>query len=248
MWIGIISLFPKMFDAIKNYGITRQGIKKKLLQLDFCNPRDYVNNKYKIDAPIYGGGGIILKPEPLMKAIKEIKKKTKSKNIKVIYLSPQGKNINIKYIKTLLKYDFILICGRYKGIDERVIQYFIDEEISIGDYILSGGELPAMIVIDAVSRLIPGVLNNIASNKTDSFYNNGLLDCPHYTRPAIITNYSHVPDILLSGNHKKINDWKLQNSLGYTWLKRPDLLNKKKLNEKEKHLLKIFKKNFFNIK
>ncbi|QJC30632.1 tRNA (guanosine(37)-N1)-methyltransferase TrmD [Enterobacteriaceae endosymbiont of Neohaemonia nigricornis] len=245
MKISVISLFPKMFEPILNYGIIRQGIKKKLLKLNFWNPKDFTKyKKYRTDEAIYGGGGIILRPEPLIEAICAAKKELN--NIQTIYLSPQGKVINITYINSLLKKDIILVCGRYKGIDERVIKHYIDEEVSIGDYILSGGELPAMIIIDIITRLIPGVLNNIQSNRTDSFYNNGFLDCPNYTRPKNIKYLQDIPPILLSGNHKKIKEWRLKHSLGNTWLKRPDLLKNKKLTDTEIYLLNNFKKKFLN--
>ncbi|QJC29699.1 tRNA (guanosine(37)-N1)-methyltransferase TrmD [Enterobacteriaceae endosymbiont of Plateumaris pusilla] len=247
MWIGIISLFPEMFKSITDYGIISKGIKKKLLKLKFWNPRDYTKNKYhNVDCNIYGGGsGVLLKAEPLIKSINAAQYKANG-YAKLIYLSPQGKRINKSYIKNLLIYKkLILVCGRYKGIDERVINSYIEEEISIGDYILSGGELPAMVLIDVLARLIPGVLNKKSSNDTDSFFNNGLLDCPNYTRPKILKNMEKVPDILLSGNHKKIKEWRLQQSLGRTWLKRPDLFKKKKLTKEEKILFDQFKNNYF---
>ncbi|QJC37496.1 tRNA (guanosine(37)-N1)-methyltransferase TrmD [Enterobacteriaceae endosymbiont of Donacia thalassina] len=252
MWISIISLFPEMFKTIIKYGLIHKSIKKKLLNINFWNPRDFVKNKFsKVDSPIYGGGGgVILKAEPLIKSISKAKLEMRN-NVKIIYLSPQGKKINISYIKKLLSYNkMILLCGRYKGIDERVINNFIDEEVSIGDYILSGGELPAMILIDILVRQIPGVLNTMSSGNTDSFFNNGLLDSPHYTRPRIIKNVKKntVPSILLSGNHKKIKEWRLQQSLGMTWLKRPDLLRKKKLTKKEKFLFNKFKNSYLKNK
>lgn len=253
MWISIISLFPEMFKTIIKYGLINKSIKKKLLNINLFNPRDFIKNKFsKIDSNIYGGGGgVILKAEPLIKSIYQAKKEMKN-NIKIIYLSPQGKKIDISYIKKLLSYNkMILICGRYKGIDERIINNFVDEEVSIGDYILSGGELPAMILLDILVRHIPGVLNNISSCNTDSFFNNGLLDAPNYTHPKILTRSlkkNTVPSILLSGDHKKIKEWKLQQSLGITWLKRPDLLRKKKLTKKEKILLQKFKKSYLKDK
>ncbi|QJC38307.1 tRNA (guanosine(37)-N1)-methyltransferase TrmD [Enterobacteriaceae endosymbiont of Donacia marginata] len=252
MWISIISLFPEMFKTYIKYGLINKSIKKKLLNISFWNPRDFIKNKFsKIDSNIYGGGGgIILKAEPLIKSIYKAKIEMKN-NVKIIYLSPQGKKINISYIKKLLSYNkMIFICGRYKGIDERVINNFVDEEVSIGDYILSGGELPAMILLDTIVRQIPGVLNNMSSSQTDSFFNNGLLDAPNYTYPKVLKNLKKntVPSILLSGNHKKIKEWKLQQSLGITWLKRPDLLRKKKLTKKEKILFQNFKKYYFKNK
>ncbi|QJC37905.1 tRNA (guanosine(37)-N1)-methyltransferase TrmD [Enterobacteriaceae endosymbiont of Donacia bicoloricornis] len=253
MWISIITLFPEMFKTVIKYGLINKSIKKKLLNISFWNPRDFIRNKFnKIDSNIYGGGGgVILKAEPLIKSIYKAKLEMK-KNVKIIYLSPQGKQINISYIKKLISYhQMIFICGRYKGIDERVIDNFVDEEISIGDYILSGGELPAMVLLDILVRQIPGVLNNISSCNTDSFFNNGLLDAPNYTNPKILTNLKKkniVPSILLSGDHKKIKEWKLQQSLGITWIKRPDLFKKKKLTKKEKVLFQNFKKSYLKNK
>ncbi|QJC37086.1 tRNA (guanosine(37)-N1)-methyltransferase TrmD [Enterobacteriaceae endosymbiont of Donacia vulgaris] len=248
MWISIVSLFPEMFETVIKYGLINKSIKKKLLNISFWNPRNYMKNKFnKIDSTVYGGGGgVILKAEPLIETISKAKLEMKN-NVKIIYLSPQGKKINISYIKKLLSYNkMIFLCGRYKGIDERIITNFVDEEVSIGDYILSGGELPAMILIDILVRQIPGVLNRISSNNTDSFFNNGLLGCPNYTRPRILKNLKEniVPKILLSGNHKKIKEWRLQQALGITWLKRPDLFKKKILTKKEKILFNKFKNSF----
>ncbi|QJC32246.1 tRNA (guanosine(37)-N1)-methyltransferase TrmD [Enterobacteriaceae endosymbiont of Donacia versicolorea] len=247
MLINIISLFPEMFQSIFNYGLINKSIKKKLLNINFFNPRDFTDNS-KVDAYIYGGGnGVILRAEPLIKSIYQAKLKMKN-NTKLIYLSPQGKKISISLIKRLLSYNnIILICGRYKGIDERIIQNFVDEEISIGDYIVSGGELPAMILIDILVRQIPGVLNHISSCYTDSFFNNGLLEAPNYTRPRVLQNLliqNKVPSILLEGNHQKIKEWRLKQSLGITWIKRPDLFKKKKLTKKEKILFNEFKNSY----
>ncbi|QJC33458.1 tRNA (guanosine(37)-N1)-methyltransferase TrmD [Enterobacteriaceae endosymbiont of Donacia clavipes] len=252
MWINVISLFPEMFQTILNYGLINKGIKRKLLNINFFNPRDFTDNKNrKVDDYIYGGGdGVILKAEPLIKSIYQAKLNMKN-NVKLIYLSPQGKKINISLIKKLMLYkNIILICGRYKGIDERIINNFVDEEISIGDYILSGGELPAMVLIDILVRQIPGVLNKISSGNTDSFFNNGLLDSPNYTRPQKLKNLlkNKVPSVLLSGNHKKIKEWRLKQSLGITWLKRLDLFKKKKLTQKEEILFNEFKNYYFKKK
>ncbi|QJC33864.1 tRNA (guanosine(37)-N1)-methyltransferase TrmD [Enterobacteriaceae endosymbiont of Donacia provostii] len=253
MWISIISLFPNIFKEIIKYGLINKSIKKKLLNISFFNPRDFIQNKNrKVDSLIYGGGGgVILKAEPLIRAINQAKLKMKKDNIKIIFLSPQGQKLNVSCIKKLLSYkNMIFICGRYKGIDERVINNFVDEEISIGDYILSGGELPAMVLIDVLVRNIPGVLNTISSCTTDSFFNNGLLGFPNYTKPKILKNLknNHVPKVLISGNHKKIEEWRLKQSLGITWLKRPDLLKKKKLTKQEKLLFNKFKHSYLKNK
>ncbi|QJC36267.1 tRNA (guanosine(37)-N1)-methyltransferase TrmD [Enterobacteriaceae endosymbiont of Donacia cincticornis] len=246
MWISIISLFPEMFKEIIRYGVINKSIKKKLLNINFFNPRDFTKNK-KVDSVIYGGGGgVILKAKPLIRAIYQAKLQMKH-HVKIIFLSPQGKQINISCIKKLLSYkNMIFICGRYKGIDERVINNFVDEEISIGDYILSGGELPAMVLIDVLVRNIPGVLNTISSCTTDSFFNDGLLGFPNYTKPKKLKHlkYNDVPKVLVSGNHKKIKEWRLKKSLEITWLKRPDLFKKKILTKKEKFLFNKFKNSY----
>lgn len=244
IYFNVISIFPKMFDAITNYGIISKAIKKGLINIKIWNPRDYTYDRYhSIDDRPYGGGsGMLMKFKPLLMAIEHAKEKIKI-DTKIIYLSPQGKKLNQKSVLKLSKTSsFILICGRYKGIDERIIDTTVDEEWSIGDYIISGGELPAMILIDALSRLIPDVIGKKKSVEEDSFYN-GLLDCPQYTRPNIIHGMQ-VPIILLSGHHTEIKKWKLKQSLGMTWLKRPDLLNIKNLTEEQKTLLSEFKKDW----
>lgn len=240
--IGIISIFPNMFHTVINYGITRKAIQKGIMKLDIFNPRNYTKNKYRnVDNRPYGGGpGMLMQAQPLKLAIENAKSKLEC-DAKVLYLSPKGYKIDQKKIIQLSKMQhIILLCGRYKGIDERLIHgKIINEEISIGDYILSGGELPAMILIDMICRLLPGSLNTKKSKQHDSFYK-GLLDCPHYTRPKIFHNIE-VPNVLLSGNHKKIKTWRLQQSLGQTWIKRPDLLNNITLTKEEHNLLEQFK-------
>jgi len=232
-----------MFKIITNYGIIRKALQKGLVKVNVLNPRKFSSNKYKnIDDRPYGGGpGMIMTAKPLFLAINEAKSFFNTKTIKVFYLSPQGKKLNQKKVIELSQQKYIiLLCGRYEGIDERLIQSkVIDEEISIGDYVLSGGELPAMILIDSVCRLIPGVLKNSQTIQEDSFYN-GLLDFPHYTRPKIF-NQITVPEILLSGNHEKIKRWKLKQSLKKTWIKRPDLLKNLFLTEEQNLLLQKFK-------
>ncbi|CAL4323250.1 tRNA (guanine-N(1)-)-methyltransferase [Buchnera aphidicola (Mindarus abietinus)] len=230
-----------MFASIINFGITSQAIKKNILKINFWNPRDYSTKKNRsIDDYPYGGGvGMIMKIEPIYLAIQAAKLFIKKKT-KVIYLSPQGKKINQENILNLsLNENLILICGRYKGIDERIITNYVDEEWSIGDYILSGGELPAMVLIDCLVRLIPGAIGKIQSAFEDSF-NNGLLDHSQFTRPKKFLIHN-VPKILLSGNHLKIKQWKLKNSLEKTWKKRPDLLKKIKLTKKERNILIEYK-------
>ncbi|WP_343377623.1 tRNA (guanosine(37)-N1)-methyltransferase TrmD [Buchnera aphidicola (Formosaphis micheliae)] len=245
VYFNIISIFPEIFSAIKNQGIISKAIKKGIIHLNIFNPRDYTHDKYRTidDRPYGGGSGMLMKFEPLLNAIKQAKK-IKNKVTKIIYLSPKGKPLNQKNIIKLAKINnFIIVCGRYKGIDDRLISHQIDEEWSIGDYVVTGGELPAMIFIDALSRLIPGVIGNQESIEEDSFYN-GLLDAPQFTRPKNVLGMS-VPKILLSGHHEKIKQWKIKKSLGITWLKRPDLLNKLTLTKKQTILLTEFKQEWF---
>lgn len=247
MNFGIITLFPNMFYAITNYGIVGKAYKNGLIKVKIWNPRDYTKNKNRtVDKKPYGGGsGLLMMVEPLRKTIKLAA--LEISNAKIIYLSPKGKTINQKIISRLYSYKkLILICGRYKGIDERIITNDIHEELSIGDYIVSGGELPTMILIDAISRLIPGVLSKKSSITENSFFNN-LLDCPHYTKPIEIEK-DKVPSLLLSGNHEKIRKWRLKQSLGITWLKRPDLLEKVSLTQEQEFLLSEFLYEFYQNK
>lgn len=242
MWFGIISLFPEMFQAL-NVGITGKAIKSQLLKLDLWNPRDFATDKHKsVDDRPYGGGpGMVMMAEPLLTTIHTAKKAAEGKAT-VIYLSPQGKKFDQhKAAELVSKESVILVTGRYEGIDERIIEQEIDEEWSIGDYILSGGELAAMVIIDAVARLIPGVVGDQNSVTQDSL-TSGLLKHPQYTRPEIISEFAEakVPDVLLSGHHEDIDQWRLKQSLGKTWLKRPDLLAKKELTDEELTLLTEF--------
>lgn len=230
-----------MFYSISNYGVTGKAIQKKIINLNYLNPRDFAKNKYKsIDDRPYGGGpGMLMSVQPLYSSIK--KAKSLLKDAIVIYLSPQGIKLNQNNIyKLIQRKEIIFVCGRYEGIDQRIIDSLIDEEWSIGDYILTGGELAAMVIIDSIARFIPGVINTKKSAEKESFYNN-LLDYPNYTRPKTIYEMT-VPDILLSGNHNKIRLWRLQKSLEITLQKRPDLLEKKLFNKEEKVILNKFKK------
>ncbi|AGS07034.1 tRNA (guanosine(37)-N1)-methyltransferase TrmD [Candidatus Profftella armatura] len=246
MQFDVITLFPEMFSAITQSGITRRAFEKKQYSLNLWNPRNFSSNNYrKIDDYPYGGGvGMIMLGKPIEDTITAIKKNIK-KIPKIIYMSPQGKKLTHNIIIKLLKEsNLILLCGRYQAIDQRFLDNFIDEEISVGDFILSGGELPAMMLIDAIVRLLPKVLNN-KLNMQDSFIN-GLLDCSYYTKPRIYLNME-VPIVLLSGNHKKIKKWKRKNSLKITNKKRPDLIIKARKNKfltctDEEFLKKINKK------
>ncbi|WP_392551879.1 tRNA (guanosine(37)-N1)-methyltransferase TrmD [Orbus wheelerorum] len=244
MKIGIISLFPEMFQAITHYGVTSRAVKNNLLDVKYWSPRDFAYDKHKTvdDRPYGGGPGMLMMVQPLRDAIHAAKSEL-GDDTKVIYLSPQGRKLDQKGVYELSKHDkVILVCGRYEGIDERIIQTEIDEEWSIGDYVLSGGELPAMVIVDAIARFIPGVLHHAASAEEDSFAN-GLLDCPHYTRPEVLDAMA-VPDILMSGHHEEIRLWRLKQSLGRTWLRREDLLNNLALTDEEQRLLTEFKREY----
>ncbi|MDC4167320.1 tRNA (guanosine(37)-N1)-methyltransferase TrmD [Photobacterium damselae] len=240
MWVGVISLFPEMFDSITNFGVTGQAVKKGLLTVETWNPRDFTLDKHRTvdDRPYGGGPGMLMMVQPLRDAIHTAKQSAKGK-AKVIYLSPQGRKLDQAGVEELAQNEnLILICGRYEGVDERIIQQEIDEEWSIGDFVLTGGELPAMTLVDAVVRFVPGVLGDFASAEEDSFAN-GLLDCPHYTRPEVLDGQT-VPQVLLSGNHKDISRWRLKQSLGRTWLRRPELLENLALTDDQEFLLAEF--------
>jgi tRNA (guanine37-N1)-methyltransferase len=234
---GIVSLFPDMFQAFIKQGVVGRAVQKGLIEVAFYNPRDFTHDRHRsVDDRPYGGGpGMLMMVQPLTDAI-EAAKQAASVKTKVIYLSPQGRRLDQQSVKSLSNQsEMILVAGRYEGIDERVIQSHIDEEWSIGDYVLSGGELPAMVLVDAISRLQPDVLGHEASALQDSFAD-GLLDCPHYTRPENLDGQS-VPEVLLSGDHEKIRRWRLKQSLGRTWQRRPDLFNNLALTEEQRELL-----------
>lgn len=224
MRFDVITLFPEMFSAIKNEGVIARGIKKSLLEINTWQLRDFSGNKHRNidDAPYGGGAGMVMQVKPIRDCINKIKQD--SPKTKVIYLSPQGKKLTHKLALELSKLESItLLCGRYEGVDERVIERDIDMEISIGDYVISGGELGAMVVIDALSRQIQGVLGN-QDSLNDSFAD-GLLDYPHYTRPETIDKQT-VPEVLLSGHQANIDAWRVKQAKIHTQLKRPDLLDK----------------------
>jgi len=241
-WFGVVSLFPEMFNALTEQGVVGRAVKQGSLAVEFFNPRDFTHDKHRTvdDRPYGGGPGMLMMVQPLTDAIHAAKAAAGDKS-KVIYLSPQGKKLDQQGVKTLSQHDkLILVAGRYEGIDERVIQNEVDEEWSIGDYVLSGGELPAMVLMDAIARFVPGVLGHEQSAEQDSF-TSGLLDCPHYTRPEVL-NGQQVPAVLLSGNHEKIRQWRLQQSLGRTWQRRPELFEDLALTEEQAALLDEFKR------
>jgi tRNA (guanine37-N1)-methyltransferase len=242
MRFDVISLFPEMVITAAGYGVTGRAIERNLVQLAAWNPRDYTLDRHKTvdDRPYGGGPGMVMKFQPLLDAVNAAKRHKSSGLSKVIYLSPQGKPINQLLLQQACDQEqLILVAGRYEGIDERFIQHVCDEEWSLGDYVISGGELGALIVIDAVTRLLPGVLGDEESAKQDS-HSEGLLDCPHYTRPEQ-SSLGDVPEVLLGGNHAEIKRWRMKQALGRTWLKRPDLLEKTALTAEQSALLKEFK-------
>jgi len=228
--IDVITIFPEIFDGITAFGVVKEAFKKNLCKLNIYNLRDFSDYKHgRVDDRPYGGGtGMVLMPEPLDRAVNFIRKKNKVGNKekqKTLLLTPRGNKLNQAGLKDLAGLEnIILICGRYEGVDQRVIESLVDMELSIGDYVLTGGEVPAMVIIDGVIRLLPGVVGKEESLKTESFENN-LLDYPQYTRPEIFKGMS-VPGVLVSGNHKKIKKWRKEKSLEITRTKRPDLFDK----------------------
>ena len=235
-----ISLFPEIIRSSLNESITKRAIEKSLISFETINPRDYLKTKERIDDKVYGGGpGMLLKSEPLMKAIDDATSKFDRTESKIIYLSPKGKPFTQESAETLaLEKNIIFICGRYEGIDQRIIDHYVDDEISIGDYVLSGGELPALVVFDAITRNIEGVLGDDSSLEQESF-SGGLLEYPQYTRPEKM-KLGDVPKELLSGNHAVIEQWRKKQMLGITSSRRKDLLEKIKLSPEEKALLEEF--------
>jgi tRNA (guanine37-N1)-methyltransferase len=241
LWVGVISLFPEMFEVFTKQGVFGRAVKNGIINFNCWNPRDYAFDKHRTvdDRPYGGGPGMLMMVQPLRDAIRAAKA-AGGENAKVIYLSPQGRKLDQDGVKQLSNYErLILVAGRYEGIDERVIESEVDEEWSVGDYVLSGGELPALTLIDAVARFVPGVLGHNQSAEQDSF-SDGLLDCPHYTRPEKLEQ-KIVPSVLLSGDHKAIRKWRLTESLRRTWLRRPELLNNLALTEEQNKLLATIK-------
>ncbi len=235
--VEVVSIFPEMFAAIGEYGITSRAMKQGLLRLTCWNPRTFTEDRHQTvdDRPFGGGPGMVMKIQPLERALAAARQSA-GERAKVIYLSPQGRPLKQAAVRELANEEaLILIAGRYEGIDERFIEAHVDEEWSIGDYVLSGGELPAMVLIDAVTRLLPGALGHADSAEEDSF-TDGLLDCPHYTRPEVYAGKG-VPPVLLSGNHEHIRRWRLQQSLGRTYERRADLLDCRSLSGEEQTLL-----------
>lgn len=244
MQVGIVTLFPEMFTAVTSYGVTGRACRSGLIDIACWSPRDFAHDKHRTvdDKPFGGGAGMLMKTGPLCEAIAQAKAWHKAPPT-VIYLSPQGRKLDQEGVNLLAqRRNMVLVCGRYQGIDERVLQTEIDEEWSIGDYVLSGGELAAMVLLDAVIRYQPGALGHEESAGLDSFAGSTglrLLDCPRYTRPQEFAGQS-VPEVLTSGNHDQIRRWQLKQRLGQTWLKRPDLLTEQSLSQQERTLLDEF--------
>lgn len=239
MRFDVISLFPELIENLAGHGVTGRALDRGLASLNLWNPRDYTEDVHRTvdDRPYGGGPGMVMKVEPLRRAIAEAREA--SPKARVAYMSPQGRQLDQGAVRALAKREgLILVAGRYEGIDERVIETEIDEEWSIGDYVLSGGELPALVLMDAVIRLLPGVLGAAESAQQDSFMD-GLLDHPHYTRPELIDGLE-IPQVLRSGHHESIRRWRLQQALGRTWLRRPELLEQRGLSDEERHLLQQF--------
>jgi tRNA (guanine37-N1)-methyltransferase len=231
---GVVTLFPEMFSALTASGITSRALEAGLWSLKTWNPRDFTTDNYRTvdDRPYGGGPGMVMLAEPIEKALD-------AAGGKVIYLSPQGRKLEHRKVMELSKESSMtLLCGRYEGVDERLLDRRVDEEISIGDFVLSGGELAAMALIDAVVRQLPGALGDEASAVEESFAD-GLLDCPHYTRPETYAG-AKVPEILMSGHHENIRRWRLKQALGRTWLRRPELLETRSLSKEEQKLLAEF--------
>jgi tRNA (guanine37-N1)-methyltransferase len=245
MHLDVVTLFPEMFDALTGSGITQRARNNGHYELVLWNPRDFSGNAYRsVDDRPYGGGpGMVMMAEPLAKALRAARQRQAScgvKRTRTVYLSPQGRPLTQHIVEELGGYDgLVLLAGRYEGVDERLLDAEIEDQISIGDYVLSGGELPAMVLMDALIRRIPGVLNDAESARQDSFAN-GLLDCPHYTRPEVYESDA-VPAVLLSGHHAQITRWRLKQSLGRTWRRRPDLLAHLPLSAEQAALLEEYK-------
>lgn len=241
MQVDAITLFPEMFEAVTRFGISRRAHEMGLWEFKAWNPRDFTEDNYRRvdDRPFGGGPGMVMMAEPLEMTVEAALARQSEAGVarsRVIYLSPQGAPLTHDKAQALaLEPGLILLCGRYEGIDQRLIDRVVDEEVSIGDYVLSGGELPAMVLMDTIVRLLPGALNDALSAVEDSFAS-GLLDCPHYTRPEEYRGM-RVPDVLMSGNHALIAKWRLKQSLGRTWRYRPDLLKDKTLTKQEAGLL-----------
>ncbi len=237
--VGVVTIFPEMFDAVTRYGVSGRAVDKGLLEVLLFNPREFTQDVHRsVDDRPYGGGpGMVMLAEPLRRAI--VAARTALGDARVIYLTPQGEPVNQARVRELASGPpVIMIAGRYEGVDERLIESDVDCELSIGDYVLSGGELAAMVLVDAAARLLPGALGHEDSAGEDSFMN-GLLDHPQFTRPPVLDGVG-VPEVLLSGDHALVRRWRRKQSLGRTWLRRPELLEDLDLDDEQRELLQEF--------
>ncbi|OGA42670.1 MAG: tRNA (guanosine(37)-N1)-methyltransferase TrmD [Betaproteobacteria bacterium RIFCSPLOWO2_12_FULL_65_110] len=242
MRFDCVTLFPEMFAAVTDWGITRRALELGAWSIALWNPREFTTDDYRTvdDRPYGGGPGMVMLAEPLEKAIAAAKAAAEGE-AKVVHLSPQGRSLDHRKVRELVEAPrLVLLCGRYEGVDERLVARCVDEEVSIGDYVISGGELAAMVLIDAVVRQLPGVLGDEQSAEQDSFVH-GLLDCPHYTRPEVYKGVA-VPGMLLSGHHAQIERWRLKQALGRTWMRRPELLERRAMSAEEARLLEEFRR------
>ncbi len=242
MRFDIISLFPEFVAQLAAHGVVGRAGERGLLTIHGWNPRDFAEGSYRRvdDRPFGGGPGMVMLSDPLRAAIAAARAADPAP-ARVVYLSPQGRRLDQRKVRELAALPrLVLLCGRYEGVDERLLQAEVDEEVSIGDYVLSGGELGAAVVVDAVARLLEGALGDAESAAQDSFEGDGLLDCPHYTRP-VEHPLGRVPEVLLSGNHAEIARWRRQQALGRTWLRRPDLLDEAALSKADRALLEAFR-------
>ncbi len=237
MRIDVVTLFPELVAAIGGCGITGRAVERGLMKVECWNPRDYAHDRHRtVDDRSYGGGpGMVMKVEPLRDAIRAARE-ADGRPVRAVYLSPQGRRVDQAWIANAAHAGrLLLVAGRYEGVDERLLETEIDEELSLGDFVLSGGEPAAMAVIDAIARLLPGALGDAASAEADSF-SDGLLDHPHYTRPEVLDGM-RVPEVLVGGDHEAVRRWRLREALGRTWQRRPELIEARELDEEEKALL-----------
>ena len=242
MFFAVITLFPEMFEAITRFGISGRAAQRNLMQIHCINPRDYAQGNYKrVDERPFGGGpGMVMMAEPLAQAIlhaKQLAQQAGAVHVPVVYMSPQGKTLNETAVQQFVQYDgLIVLCGRYEGVDERLIQNYVDQELSIGDYVLSGGELPAMVLLDSIIRRLPGAMSDEQSHVQDSFVD-GLLDCPQYTKPDHFEGLD-VPEVLKSGHHANIEKWRFLQRYQRTLERRPELIEQVELSKQQKKWLK----------
>jgi tRNA (guanine37-N1)-methyltransferase len=247
MKIDVLTLFPEMFTGVFGHSILKKAAEKQAVQYNVINFREFSDNKHQTvdDYPYGGGAGMVLKPQPIFDAVETLQNKNDEQKTRIILLCPQGERLNQKKAEELAREKhLIFICGHYEGYDERIREHLVTDEISIGDYVLTGGELGAMVVIDSVVRLLPEVLGNEESHQKDSF-STGLLEHPHYTRPADFRGMK-VPDVIISGNHKNIDEWRVKESLRRTLTRRPDLLNEIELTKEQSKWLEEIKKDIDN--